>query len=280
MSRRFWPCHAGGHDGDRPLADRQRVVGDHRALGHLVDAAEAVAARARALCRVRREVLGVEHRLARRIRAGARIEHADEARDRRHAADRRARSGRAALLLQRDRGRQAGDVVDVGHADLVDQAARVRRDRLEVAALRLGVQRAERERRLARPRDAREHDQRVARDVDVDVPSGCARGRRGRGRIGRGRRRRWCRPPWRARCGPSRPRAIGRPSPAQSRCQAGAWADLLPSGEVRFGRARLDFASNIDVAYPLQSGLVCVSETFFMHAACARLSEAAQTAVS
>ena len=42
-------------------------------------------------------------------------------------------------------------------------------DRLEVAPLRLGVERAEGERRLARPRDAREDDERVARDVDVDV---------------------------------------------------------------------------------------------------------------
>ena len=113
--------------GDRAIADRQRVVGDHRLLGHLVDAAEAVAVRARALRRVGREVLGVEHRLARRIRAGARIQQAHEARQRRHAADRRARAGRAALLLQRDRGRQSFDRVDVGNADLVDQAARVRR---------------------------------------------------------------------------------------------------------------------------------------------------------
>ena len=57
-----------------------------------------------------------------------------------------------------------------GDPGLVEQPARVRRDRLEVAPLRLGVDRAERERRLARPGDAGEDDQRVARDVDVDVP--------------------------------------------------------------------------------------------------------------
>ena len=66
-------------------------------------------------------------------------------------------------------GRQALDRVDLGHAHLVDQPPRVRRDRLEVAALRLGVERAEGERRLARARDAGEHDERVARNVDVDV---------------------------------------------------------------------------------------------------------------
>ncbi len=155
--------------GDRPLADGERGVGNERLLGHFVDAAEAVAVRARALRCVGREVLGIEHRLARRIAAGARIEQAQEARQRRHAADRRACAGRAALLLQCDRGRQAGDRIDVGNADLVDQPARVRRDRFEVAPLRLGVQRAEGKRRLARTRDAREHDQRVARNIDVDV---------------------------------------------------------------------------------------------------------------
>ena len=90
---------------DRALADRQRVVGHHQSLGDLVDAAEAMAVRARSLRGVGREILGIEHRLARRVPSGARIEHAQEARDRRHAADRRARSRRAALLLQRDRGR-------------------------------------------------------------------------------------------------------------------------------------------------------------------------------
>ena len=169
MSRRFWPCHAGGHAAIARSRMRQRVVRHHRLLGHLVDAAEAVAVRARALRRVRRERLGVEHRLPRRIVAGARVQHAQQVRQRRHAADRRARRRRAALLLQRDRRRQAVDRVDLGHAHLVEQPARVRRHRLEVAALRLGVERAERERRLARARHAGEHDQRVARDVDVDV---------------------------------------------------------------------------------------------------------------
>jgi hypothetical protein len=61
------------------------------------------------------------------------------------------------------------DLVDVGHAHLVDQPARVRRHRFEVAPLRLRVDRAERERGLARARDAGEDDQRVARDRDVDV---------------------------------------------------------------------------------------------------------------
>ena len=104
-----------------------------------------------------------------RVAAGARIQHAQQARQRGDAADRRARARRAALLLQRHRRRQAVDGVDLGHADLVDQPARIGRHRLEVAPLRLGVERAEGQRRLARARDAGEHHQRVARDVDVDV---------------------------------------------------------------------------------------------------------------
>jgi hypothetical protein len=66
-------------------------------------------------------------------------------------------------------GRDAVDPVDVGDAHLVEQPPRVRRHRLHVSPLRLGVQHAERERRLARPRHAREHHQRIAGDVDVHV---------------------------------------------------------------------------------------------------------------
>ena len=59
--------------------------------------------------------------------------------------------------------------VDVGHRHLMEQAPRVRRDRFEVAPLRLGVERAERERRLARSGHAGEDDQRVARDLDSNT---------------------------------------------------------------------------------------------------------------
>ena len=154
---------------DRALADGQAVVRHQRSLGHLDHAPEAVAARACALRRVGREVLRVQHRLVARIRARARIEHAHEARERGDAADRGPRARRSALLLQRDRGRQAFDGIDLRHAGLIDQAPRIRRHRLEIAPLRFGVEGAERERRLARSRDAAECDERVARDVDVDL---------------------------------------------------------------------------------------------------------------
>src|SRR5689334_19561014 len=51
----------------------------------------------------------------------------------------------------------------------MEQPARVRRYRLQVAPLGLGVHRAERQRRLARPGHTREHHEGVARNVDVDV---------------------------------------------------------------------------------------------------------------
>ena len=154
---------------DRPLTNRERRVGHHGFLGDLVDAAEPMAGLAGALRRVGREVLRVQHWLLRRVGASARVEHPDQARQRRHAADRRACPWRAALLLQRHRGRQAVDAVDIGRADLLDQAARVGRDRFEEAALRLSVQSAKGERRLARARDPRKHHKGTPRNVEVDV---------------------------------------------------------------------------------------------------------------
>ena len=167
MSRRFCPCHAVGQAATARSRDRQRGVGHHRRFRHLEHPAQAVALRAGALRGVRRKIFGVEHRLPRQIAAGARIKHAQQAGERRHAAHRRARVRRAALLLQRHRRRQAVDAVDIGHADLVDQPASVGRDRLEVAPLRLGVDGAEGQRRLAGARHPGEHHKRVAGHIDV-----------------------------------------------------------------------------------------------------------------
>ena len=51
----------------------------------------------------------------------------------------------------------------------MEEAARVRRDRLEMPPLRLGVECAKGERRLAGAGDAGEDDESVARDLDVDT---------------------------------------------------------------------------------------------------------------
>ncbi len=89
--------------------------------------------------------------------------------DLRHRADRRARVLRDRLLLDRDRRRQPVDRVDVRLLHLLEKLPRVGRERLDVAPLPLGVQRVEGERRLARARDPRHHDQLVAGNLDRDV---------------------------------------------------------------------------------------------------------------
>ena len=85
-------------------------------------------------------------------------------------ADRRARVARGRLLVDRDRRRQPLDRVDVGLVHLAEELAGVRRQRLDVAALALGVDRVERQRRLARPRQPGDDGQRVPRDRDGRRP--------------------------------------------------------------------------------------------------------------
>ena len=84
-------------------------------------------------------------------------------------ADRRARIRSGGLLLDGDRRRQAVDQIDVRLLHLLEELPRVGRQRLDVAPLPFGVDRVERERRLARSGQAGDHHQLVARDVDVDV---------------------------------------------------------------------------------------------------------------
>jgi hypothetical protein len=73
------------------------------------------------------------------------------------------------LLLQGDRGRQTFNGVHVWCADLFDQAPGIGRHRFEIAPLCLGIERTERQRRFARARYAGKYDQRIARDLDIDI---------------------------------------------------------------------------------------------------------------
>ena len=117
------------------------------------------------------------HRLALDDLAALRaVRHADARPQQAHVvvdlgdrADRRARVAVGRLLVDRHRGAQALDEVDVGPVDLTEELARVGAQRLDVAALALGEDRVERETRLARAGQAGEDDERVARDVEVDV---------------------------------------------------------------------------------------------------------------
>ncbi len=131
--------------------------------------AQTVAGRTCSLRHVGRKIFGVQHRLTGRVGASTRIHHPHQAGQGGYASYRRTCIAGAALLLQCDRRWQAVDRIDVGHAGLVDQAPRIGGHRLEVAPLGLGIEGAEGERGLAGAGDTREHHQRVARDVDVNV---------------------------------------------------------------------------------------------------------------
>ena len=87
----------------------------------------------------------------------------------RHRADRRARRPHGVRLVDRDRRRDAFDAVDLRLVHAVEELARIRRERLDVAALALGIHRVERQRRLARARHARHHDQLVERKVEIEA---------------------------------------------------------------------------------------------------------------
>ena len=84
-------------------------------------------------------------------------------------ADRRARIADAVLLPDGDRRRDAVDAVDVRLLHPLEELAGVGRQRLDVAALPFGVDGVEGERRLARPADAREHDELAVRQRQVDA---------------------------------------------------------------------------------------------------------------
>ncbi len=84
-------------------------------------------------------------------------------------ADRGAGVPAGALLVDGDRGAQPVDLVDVRLLHLAQELARVRGEALDVPALALGVDRVERQARLAAARQARDHDEPVARQLDGDV---------------------------------------------------------------------------------------------------------------
>lgn len=155
--------------GDGPITYAKRRVGYHARLRHLVHVAQAMTRRTYPLWRVWRKVLCVQHRLMGGIGAGTRVHHAYETGQRGHTAYGRARIARPTLLLQCDRWRQAVDRIDIRNACLVDQSPRIGGNRLEVAPLRLGIDRAEGKRGLAGTRHTGKHHERIAWNGDIDV---------------------------------------------------------------------------------------------------------------
>ena len=86
-----------------------------------------------------------------------------------HRADRRARVARGRLLVDRDRRRETLDRVDVRLLHQPQELARVGGERLDVAPLALGVDRVEGKARLAGAREPGDDDQRVPRQLNIDV---------------------------------------------------------------------------------------------------------------
>ena len=84
-------------------------------------------------------------------------------------ADRRTRIRAGRLLLDGDGRRQAVDQIDVRLFHLLEELPGVGGQRFDVAPLALGVDRVEGERRLAGARQAGDHHQLIAREVDVDI---------------------------------------------------------------------------------------------------------------
>src|SRR5690242_7494751 len=92
-------------------------------------------------------------------------EQVEIARDIRHGADGGARVHPDGFLLDRDDRRKAEDKIDIGLADLRDEAFGVARQRLEVAALSFSVDGIEREARFPGAREPGDNDKTVAGEL-------------------------------------------------------------------------------------------------------------------
>ena len=134
------------HEEPRPLRQREHLVDD------LLDAL--------ALDRV--AVRAMRHADAREQQPQVIVDLGDR-------ADRRPRVPAGALLVDRDRRRQPIDLVDVRLLHLPEELPRVRTEALDVAPLSLGVDRVERETRLAGSAQTGDDDQAITREGDRDV---------------------------------------------------------------------------------------------------------------
>ena len=101
--------------------------------------------------------------------ADPRVEQAEVVVDLGDRADGRARVARGRLLVDRDRRAEAVDVVDVRLLHHLEELARVRGERLDVAALPLRVDRVEGKARLPGAREPGDADQAIPRQPDGDV---------------------------------------------------------------------------------------------------------------
>ena len=119
---------------------------------------------------LRDRLRGERHAVVRAVRfADAGVEQAEVVVDLGDRPDGRARIVAGRLLLDRDGRGQPLDHVDVGLLHELEELPGVRRQRFHVAALTLGVERVERERGLAGPRQPRDDRELAARQVEAHV---------------------------------------------------------------------------------------------------------------
>ena len=97
------------------------------------------------------------------------VQHAQVIVDLRDRAHGRPRAAAGGLLLDRNRRAQPVDRVHLGPLHLVQELARVGRQRFHIAPLSLRVDRVEGQRRLAGAAQPRDHGEGIARDLDVDI---------------------------------------------------------------------------------------------------------------
>ena len=143
-----------------PVADDGCVDREARALGELQDLIHDCLDR----------LAGDGPAADRTVRAAdARVEQAQVVVDLRDRAHRGPRVSGGRLLVDRDRRAQAVDRVHVRLLHHLEELAGVRRERLHVAALALGVDRVEGKARLPGAREAGDADQLVPRKADSDV---------------------------------------------------------------------------------------------------------------
>jgi hypothetical protein len=86
-----------------------------------------------------------------------------------HRPDGRSRRAHRIGLVDGDRRWHAVDAVDLRSIHPVEELARIGREGLDIAALALGIERIEHQRRLAAAGDAGHHDQFASGDVEVEV---------------------------------------------------------------------------------------------------------------
>ena len=86
-----------------------------------------------------------------------------------HGGDGRTGIATGRLLVDGDGRTEAGNTVDVRLIHHAEKHARVAGQTLDVTALTFGINRIESQARLARARKPSNHDQLVARDINVEV---------------------------------------------------------------------------------------------------------------